>query len=231
MKLPSLPGSNCSSAPDQLVAEIEWLAFAAVVAECLHVCADYLIVFQLMTYSRSRKENFSTAKGIRLEMMCSLQCVAGNMNMKDGSVQAWWAVPATGILGEWTHLYAWMERVRLRGYVFPQCTAPRGSAGDVMHARAVIDSCEAPLPRVDEAWRSVVAYVSRRCPEMQLDNLRKLTLHSPRHWLAFWAAIMMWSLPAREKIGRWVGDVQLVPGESRDTRVRSSRGICAVRYA
>ena len=42
---------------------------------------------------------------------------------------------------------------------------------------------------------------------------------------------MMWSLPAREEIGRWVGDVQLVPGESRDTRVRSTRGICAVRYA
>ena len=41
----------------------------------------------------------------------------------------------------------------------------------------------------------------------------------------------MWSLPAREEIGRWVGDVQLVPGESRDTRVRSTRGICAVRYA
>jgi hypothetical protein len=115
--------------------------------------------------------------------------------------------------------------------VFPQFSAPRGFAGDVMHARAVIDSCEAPLSRVDEAWKSVVAHVNRRRPDIQLSSLRKLTLHSPRHWLAFWAAIMMWSLPAREEIGRWVGDLQLVPGESRDTRVRSTRGICAVRYA
>jgi hypothetical protein len=115
--------------------------------------------------------------------------------------------------------------------VFPQFSAPRGYAGDGMHTRAVIDSCEAPLTRVDEAWRSVVAYVNRRRPDMKLSSFGKLTLHSPRHWLAFWAAIMMWSLPAREEIGRWVGDLQLVPGESRDTRVRSTRGICAVRYA
>ena len=230
-KVVVVPATPADCPPDELVVEIERMAAAAVAAKCLHVCTDYLIAFQLMMFSRSRKEDFSTAKDIRLEKMCSLQCVVGSMNMKDGSVQAWWAVPATGMLGEWTHLHAWIERVRLRGYVFPQFSAPRGFAGDVMHARAVIDGCEAPLSRVDEAWRSVVAHVDRRRPDIQLSSLRKLTLHSPRHWLAFWAAIMMWSLPAREEIGRWVGDLQLVPGESRDTRVRSTRGICAVRYA
>ena len=46
-----------------------------------------------------------------------------------------------------------------------------------------------------------------------------------------WAAHFMWSLPAREEIGRWAGDVVLLVGEERDTRQRSNRAICAVRYA
>ena len=40
-----------------------------------------------------------------------------------------------------------------------------------------------------------------------------------------------WSLPAREEIGRWAGDIVLLIGEERDTRQRSQRAICAVRYA
>ena len=35
----------------------------------------------------------------------------------------------------------------------------------------------------------------------------------------------------REEIGRWAGDVVLLAGEERDTRQRSQRAICAVRYA
>ena len=41
----------------------------------------------------------------------------------------------------------------------------------------------------------------------------------------------MWSLPAREELGRWAGDVVLLVGEERDTRQKSQRAICAVRYA
>ena len=41
----------------------------------------------------------------------------------------------------------------------------------------------------------------------------------------------MWSLPAREELGRWAGDVVLLVGEDRDTRQKSQRAICAVRYA
>jgi hypothetical protein len=98
-KVVVVPATPADCPPDGLVVEIERMAFAAVAAERLHVCADYLIAFQLMMFSRSRKEDFSTARGIRLESMCSLMCVVGSMNMKDGSVQAWWAVPATGMLG------------------------------------------------------------------------------------------------------------------------------------
>ena len=63
-----------------------------------------------------------------------------------------------------------------------------------------------------------------------LSQLR-LTGHAPRHVYPTWAAKLNWSLPAREEIGRWAGDVVLLIGEERDTRQRSQRGICAVRYA
>jgi hypothetical protein len=65
-KVVVVPATPADCPPDELVVEIERMAFAAVAVERLHVCADYLIAFQLMMFSRSRKEDFSTARGIRL---------------------------------------------------------------------------------------------------------------------------------------------------------------------
>ena len=64
-----------------------------------------------------------------------------------------------------------------------------------------------------------------------LIQILKLTGHAPRHVFPAWAAKFNWSLPAREEIGRSAGDVVLLAGEERDTRQRSRRAICAVRYA
>ena len=71
---------------------------------------------------------------------------------------------------------------------------------------------------------------AQRVPASLLKPLR-LTGHAPRHVFPAWAAKFNWSLPAREEIGRWAGDVVLLAGEERDTRQRSRRAICAVRYA
>ena len=74
--------------------------------------------------------------------------------------------------------------------------------------------------------RDVLRYVS----SVDLAAL-KLTGHALRHFYPTWAARFNWSLPAREEIGRWAGDVVLLVGEERDTRQKSQGGICAVRYA
>ena len=73
--------------------------------------------------------------------------------------------------------------------------------------------------------------MSQRVPASLLADLR-LTGHAPsRHVFPSWAAKFNWSLPAREEIGRWAGDIVLLAGEERDTQQRSRRAICAVRYA
>ena len=101
-----------------------------------------------------------------------------------------------------------------------------------MHASA----CELPEPaakqRVQHAWKSVLQYAARAegVSVAVLAQLR-LTGHAARHVFPGWAAKFMWSLPAREEIGRWAGDIVLLAGEERDTRQRSQRAICAVRYA
>ena len=59
----------------------------------------------------------------------------------------------------------------------------------------------------------------------------RLTGHALRHYLPNWAARFVWSLPAREELGRWAGDILLLAGEERDTKQRAARAICAVRYA
>ena len=89
------------------------------------------------------------------------------------------------------------------------------------------------LARVRKAWDSILLHVAARSSDLALRDigLLRLTGHGPRHWLATWAAHFMFSLPAREEIGRWVGDIVLLVGEERDTRQRSARAICAVRYA
>ena len=74
------------------------------------------------------------------------------------------------------------------------------------------------------------AALAEGIPLRELAQLR-LTGHAPRHVFPVWAAKFNWSLPAREEIGRWAGDVILLAGEERDTRQRSQRAICAVRYA
>ena len=78
----------------------------------------------------------------------------------------------------------------------------------------------------------VLQYVAR-AEEVQPGVLAQLRLtgHAPRHVFPVWAAKFNWSLPAREEIGRWAGDIVLLAGEERDTRQRSQRAICAVRYA
>ena len=61
--------------------------------------------------------------------------------------------------------------------------------------------------------------------------LLRLTGHALRHYLPNWAARFLWSLPAREELGRRAGDILLLAGEKRDTKQRAARAICAVRYA
>ena len=85
---------------------------------------------------------------------------------------------------------------------------------------------------MEQAWAAALAHVAAAegVPSSRLAQLR-LTGHAPRHVFPTWAAKFNWSLPAREEIGRWAGDIILLAGEERDTRQRGQRAICAVRYA
>ena len=118
------------------------------------------------------------------------------------------------------------------GCVFRDFKCARGQAGNVAHAYAVALAEPAAKHRVDKAWEAMLEFVAtaQRVPASLLKPLR-LTGHAPRHVFPAWAAKFNWSLPAREEIGRWAGDVVLLAGEERDTRQRSRRAICAVRYA
>ena len=76
-------------------------------------------------------------------------------------------------------------------------------------------------------------YLARTTADAALVDkaLLRLTGHALRHYLPNWAARFLWSLPAREELGRWAGDILLIAGEERDTKQRAARAICAVRYA
>ena len=104
---------------------------------------------------------------------------------------------------------------------------------DVMHESAVLTANVAKLPRVRAAWAAVLTHVAATVAEVALHDVAHILsrLHAPRHYFPTWGALFMWSLPAREELGRWAGDVMLLVGEERDTRQRSQRAICAVRYA
>ena len=107
------------------------------------------------------------------------------------------------------------------------------SAGAVTHPSAVAKGKDASSARVKQGWAALLVYVrdvSRYACDVDFASL-KLTGHALRHFYPGWAARFMWSLPAREEIGRWAGDIVLLVGEERDTRQKSQRGICAVRYA
>ena len=82
-------------------------------------------------------------------------------------------------------------------------------------------------------WASLVQYVATYLGRADMANkaVMRLTGHALRHYLPNWGARFMWSLPAREELGRWAGDVLLIAGEERDTRQRAARAICAVRCA
>ena len=95
-----------------------------------------------------------------------------------------------------------------------------------MHASACGLAEPAAKPRVQQAWLSVLQHVAR-AEGVQAGVLSQLRLtgHADRHVFPVWAAKFNWSLPAREEIGRWAGDVVLLAGEERDTRQRSQRAI------
>ena len=157
------------------------------------------------------------------------------MDMKDGSVGAWCGVPAVGLNGPLQWVPEHLELRRSRAYTFPDFACPYRQAGDITCLQAVfVAPCsEATEARVAQAWSSTIADVARRYSLHALTDkkLWRLTGHSPRHWAPNWAARFAWSLPAREELGRWAGDILLLAGEERDTRQRAAKAICAVRYA
>ena len=92
---------------------------------------------------------------------------------------------------------------------------------------------EASLPLIRLAYASMLRRTAGRFQRVDLASMVKPTAHGPRHWIPVWAQLFMWSLPAREELGRWLGDMEylLLPGEVRHTSRRGSKAICAVRYA
>ena len=91
---------------------------------------------------------------------------------------------------------------------------------DVMHASAVLTCNVAKLPRVRAAWASMLKHVAAAVADVALADVAHIfkRLHAPRHYFPTWGARFMGSLPAREELGRWAGDVALLVGEERDTR-------------
>jgi hypothetical protein len=155
--------------------------------------------------------------------------LVGVMDMKDGSVAAWWCIAAEGLSGAWPWLPRWVDTVNARGYMFARYTAP---AGDVFRALCY-QQAEADLGLVRVAYGCMLHRTEQRFPRVVVSDMSKPTCHGPRHWCPLWARLFMWSLPAREELGRWLGDMEimLLPGEVRHTKQRASREICAVRYA
>ena len=82
-------------------------------------------------------------------------------------------------------------------------------------------------------WSEIVETLARATGDAALTDksVTRLTGHALRHYLPNWAARFLWSLPAREELGRWAGYILLLVGEERDTRQRAARAICTVRYA
>ena len=118
---------------------------------------------------------------------------------------------------------------------FPDFKCVRGSANNLASASAVwiAPVSEASAARVTSAWASIVQFLADSTSDAALvdKTLMRLTGHALRHYLPNWAARFLWSLPAREELGRWAGDILLLAGEERDTKQRAARAICAVRYA
>ena len=195
----------------------------------------YARMFLLMLLLRARAKDMSSACDFAVAEIIGMTCITCRMNMKDGSVGAWCGIPAIALGGpmEWAPEH--FEQRRVLGYTFPEFSCPFRQAGNVASAQAKFATpyAEATESRVAQAWGSMIADVAVRYSLRALidKSLWRLTGHSPRHWAPNWAARFAWSLPAREELGRWAGDVLLLAGEERDTRQRASRAICAVRYA
>ena len=217
------------SVPTALLLGLEQIAAGG----ALHaVGTDYARAFLLLIALRARLGDMLSARAFAVAQLYSSTCVSCTMDMKDGSRQAWAAVPACGLTGEWAWAPEFVATRQRVGCVFVEFKCPRGYAGDIAHAEACAQPAAASKPRVERAWDTLIHYVALR-QGFQLSALRQLRLtgHAPRHVYPTWAAKLNWSLPAREEIGRWAGDIVLLIGEERDTRQRSQRAICAVRYA
>ena len=74
------------------------------------------------------------------------------MDMKDGSRQAWAAVPARGAIGEWPWAEAFVASRDAAGCVFLDFACARGHAGDVVHVSAAAVAGPATKHRVEGAW-------------------------------------------------------------------------------
>ena len=210
--------------PDEAILVMELEAAAGV-----SPASEYAAALAVMAWSRARLEDFATARELRIECMAGQQMLVGVMDMKDGSVAAWWCIAAEGLSGAWPWLPRWVDAVNARGYMFARYAAP---AGDVFRAQCY-QQAEADLGLVRMAYGSMLHRTEQRFPRVVVSVMSKPTCHGPRHWCPVWARLFMWSLPAREELGRWLGDMEIIllPGEVRHTKQRASRDICAVRYA
>ena len=226
------PPRSADTLPEAVV---QYMESAAVGNMLAGVGTYYVRMFLLMLLLRARAKDMSTARDFAVADVIGMTCITCCMNMKDGSVGAWCGIPAVALNGplEWAPEH--LEQRRGLGYTFPEFACPFRQAGNIacQQAAFVRPYAEATESRVAQAWGSLIADVAVRYSLQALTDksLWRLTGHSPRHWAPNWAARFAWSLPAREELGRWAGDVLLLAGEERDTRQRASRAICAVRYA
>ena len=210
--------------PDEVIFTMEVEAAVGV-----SPASEYAAALAVMAWSRARLEDFATARDLRLETMADQLMLVGVMDMKDGSVAAWWCIIAAGLTGEWPWLPRWVAAVNARGYMFARYSACKG---DVFLATCYT-CAEASLPLIRLAYAAMLRRTASRFQRVNLASMVKPTAHGPRHWIPVWAQLFMWSLPAREELGRWLGDMEylLLPGEVRHTCRRGSKAICAVRYA
>ena len=232
LKRGGAPPRSADTLPEIVVQHLEAAARGRVLG---HVGTYYARMFFLMLLLRARAKDMATSRSFVAETLLGMLCVTCAMDMKDGSTGAWCGVPAFGLCGPLDWVPEHLELRRSLAYTFPEFACPFRQAGNIACSAAAfaVPYAEASESRVAQAWGSFIAEVARSFSVGALTDkaLWRLTGHSPRHWAPNWAARFAWSLPAREELGRWAGDILLLAGEERDTRQRAAKAICAVRYA
>ena len=158
------------------------------------LATDYARAFLVLIALRARLGDMISARAFACEELYSSKCISCSMDMKDGSRQAWAAVPARGVLGEWPWASEFVAQRAAAGCVFLEFKCSRNHAGDVVHGSAVALAEPAAKHRVESAWASMLEYVAQaqRVPASLLADLR-LTGHAPRHVFPSWAAKFNWS--------------------------------------